>query len=128
MPVVLASGYNAAMTVTLIHNPRCSKSRQALTLLEERAVSVEVREYLKVPLSLEELTALFTALDRSPRETIRFKENVAKELGIDRSDARDDEAWIALIAEHPILLERPIVWKGDQARVGRPPEAVLELI
>ncbi len=112
----------------LIHNPRCSKSREALTLLVERGVEVEVREYLKQPLRVGELETLFAQLGLVPTATIRFKDELAKSLGLSASDPRSHADWIALIAEHPALLERPIAVKGARAVIGRPPERVLELL
>lgn len=112
----------------LIHNPRCSKSRDALALLKERGVAVEVREYLKAPLSAAELERLLLELELPPQSVIRFKDELAKSLGLSTEDARTRAAWIALIVEHPALLERPIAVRGGRARVARPPERVLELL
>lgn len=112
----------------LIHNPRCSKSREALALLQQRAEPVEVIEYLKVPLSAVELEALFTKLGLEPQAAIRFKDESARTLGLSTDDARSRAEWIALLAEHPALLERPIAERGDRAVIGRPPGRVLELL
>ena len=111
----------------LIHNPRCSKSREALALLTEHGDEVQVREYLKVPFSATELETLFKALDLEPPAAIRFKDELAKSLGLSPGDMRSRAEWIALIAEHPALLERPIAVKGAKAVIGRPPERVLTL-
>ena len=111
----------------LIHNPRCSKSREALTLLAERGEGVQVREYLKAPLTAAELEVLFTALGVEPPAAIRFKDALAKSLEISPTDRFSRAEWIALIAEHPALLERPIAVKGAKAVIGRPPERVLDL-
>jgi len=112
----------------LIHNPRCSKSREALALLVEQGVEVEVREYLKQPLRVGELEALFAQLGLAPPAAIRFKDELAKSLGLSADDPRSREEWIALIAEHPALLERPIAVQGARAVIGRPPERVLDLL
>lgn len=112
----------------IFHNPRCSKSRQTLALLEESGVSPEVVEYLREPPTLAQLKALHSALGGDVRAMIRFKEDDAKSLGIKASDERPDEAWLQILADHPRLLERPIVTNGSQARIGRPPENVLELL
>ncbi|SDD34729.1 arsenate reductase (glutaredoxin) [Aquimonas voraii] len=112
----------------LIHNPRCSKSREALALLKERGVAVEVREYLQAPLSASELEHLLIQLDLPPQAVIRFKDELAKSLGLAAGDARSRAAWIALLAEHPALLERPIAVRDGRALVARPPERVLELL
>lgn len=111
----------------LIHNPRCSKSREALALLTEHGVMVEVLEYLKTPLDIEQLQRLFDALAIEPSAAIRFKDELAKSLGLSADDVRSRAEWIALIAEHPALLERPIAVEGSRAVIGRPPERVLEL-
>lgn len=112
----------------LIHNPRCSKSRGALALLIERGIEVEIREYLKAPLQAAELETLFTRLRLEPPTAIRFRDELAKSLGLSADDPRSREEWIALIAEHPALLERPIAVRGAHAVIGRPPERVLELL
>jgi len=112
----------------LIHNPRCSKSREALTLLQERGEAVQVIEYLKAPLKPPQLLALLDALGLEAPQVIRFKDELAKTLGLSASDKRPREEWIALLAEHPALLERPIAVRGAKAVIGRPPERVLELI
>ncbi len=111
----------------LIHNPRCSKSREALALLTERGETVEVREYLKDPLKTSELTALFERLGLEPQAAIRFKDDLAKSLGLSAADTRSRGEWIGLLAAHPALLERPIAVSGPRAVIGRPPERVLEL-
>lgn len=109
------------MTLVYLHNPRCSKSRQGLELLINEVVTV--RDYLKDPLSENELKQLFGALNKKPIEVIRKKE--AKELGLDNLS---DSEWIQAISQHPILLERPILINGDKAIVGRPPELLLNIL
>ncbi|MFV0624783.1 arsenate reductase (glutaredoxin) [Sphingomonas sp. ac-8] len=110
------------MKATIWHNPRCSKSRETLALLEAApGVEVTVREYLKVPPSRDELAALYARAGLSPGEGLRRGEAVAKELGL--ADASDD-AILDAMAAHPILIERPLVETAKGVRLGRPPEAV----
>ena len=113
-------------TLVLLHNPRCSKSRKALELLEERGASFELREYLAQPLSVEELQSLETRLGRPISEWIRTQEAVFTELGC--SDTSSAPELVAAMASNPILMERPILVRGARAVVGRPPEDVLELL
>ncbi|NNL67089.1 MAG: arsenate reductase (glutaredoxin) [Myxococcales bacterium] len=112
--------------MVLLHNPRCSKSRATHALLEERAVSFEVRRYLDEPLSRDELDELARRLSRPVREWIRSGEAAFAEAGLD-GDAKD-EALLDAVAVHPILLERPILVAARRAIVGRPPEDVLALL
>ncbi|GAA4543448.1 arsenate reductase (glutaredoxin) [Pseudonocardia xishanensis] len=112
--------------VTLWHNPRCTKSRQALALLEEEGVDTEVVRYLDTPPDRAGLEAVLAKLGvEDPRAIVRKGEKVYRELGL--ADADRDALLDAMVA-HPILIERPIVIKGDRAVVGRPTEAVLELL
>ncbi len=113
-------------TLTIYHNPRCSKSRQALALLQERKVPLRVVEYLKEPPTRAELAGLRRKLGLSPAQWIRKNEAELKEAHLD-SNAPEDKLLDAM-AKHPILIERPIVVRGDRAVVGRPPERVLELL
>lgn len=110
----------------LLHNPRCSKSRAARALLEERGLDFVERRYLDDPLSRDELEELGRRLARSPKEWVRKGEPAYREAGL--SDSADDAALLDAIAAHPILMERPIAVRGDRAVVGRPPEDVLELV
>ena len=110
----------------LYHNPRCSKSRAALALLEERGVEVDVIEYLESPPSRATLADLRAKLGRPVAEWIRKKEPAFREAGL--SDASSEDDLLAAIAAHPILLERPILVHGARAVVGRPPERILELL
>lgn len=102
----------------LLHNPRCSKSRTALKVLEEAGMDFDVREYLKEPLSMDELRILHKRIGRPPAEWLRWGQDEAKQAGL----AKDDPPMKLLeaMAEHPILVERPILIHGDQATVGRP--------
>ena len=115
------------MTVTIYHNPRCSKSRQTLALLEERGISPRVVDYLKTPPSAAELKAILKKLGLRPRDLMRKGEPRFAELGLKERDL-DDDALIALMMANPILIERPIVVSGGKAALGRPPESVLEIL
>ena len=116
------------MKLTIYHNPRCSKSRETLRLLHDAGVEPEVVEYLKSPLTAAQLDEVCHKLQVEPQTLIRFKEPVAKELNIAPSDKRSRAQWLALIAQNPILMERPIVVSARTARIGRPPEAVKDLL
>ncbi|WP_420597929.1 arsenate reductase (glutaredoxin) [Neptuniibacter sp.] len=113
--------------VTIYHNPRCSKSRQTLALLEENGITPEVRKYLDDAPSVEELKLILSQLGISVRELLRTKEAEYKEHGLNDSSLSDEQI-LKVMTEVPKLIERPIVIKGDQARIGRPPESVLEII
>ena len=113
------------MSVTIFHNPRCSKSRQTLALLEEKGVAPEIVEYLNAPPSAVQLDRILTLLGKDPREVMRRKEEPYKTLNLD-DPALDRQALIAAMVEHPILIERPIVVNGDRAALGRPPRRRLE--
>lgn len=112
----------------IYHNPRCSKSRATLALLNDAGVEPEIVEYLDTAPSAAEIDQLCRRLGVEPNEIVRFNEGVAKELGLTKADQRPRKEWLELIAAHPILLERPIVVRGEEARVGRPPEAVKDLL
>jgi len=114
------------MTVTIYHNPRCSKSRQTLTLLQDKGIEPEIVEYLKTPPSAEEITAILKKLGIEARALMRTKEAAYKELGL--AKVEDEKALIAAMAENPVLIERPVVIKGSKAALGRPPEQVLEIL
>ena len=113
-------------TLIIYHNPRCSKSRSALALLQERKVSLRVVEYLKEPPTRAELASLRRKLGLAPSEWIRKSESEYKTAGLDAKSP--EEKLLDAMAQHPILIERPIVVCGDRAVVGRPPERVLELL
>ncbi len=115
------------MSVKIYHNPRCSKSRQTLQLLEDNGVQVEVIEYLKTPPTVEELEAILKMLDMQPRELMRTREAEYKETGMDNSNL-DRDALIAGMVNTPKLIERPIVLSNGKAAIGRPPESVLAII
>lgn len=109
------------------HNPRCSKSRQALELLRERGFEPELVAYLDNPPDAAALRALIGKLGIAPRALLRSGEAEYAELGLAEASL-DDEALIAAMAAHPILIERPIFEHGERAVIGRPPERVLELL
>jgi arsenate reductase len=113
-------------SLLLLHNPRCSKSRAAKSLLEERGARFALRLYLEDPLSRAELAELRRRLGRPAREWARRGEPAFSAAGL--GPESDDEAVLGAIAEHPELLERPILVRGDRAVLGRPPENVLELL
>ena len=112
---------------TIYHNPRCSKSRQTLALLEENGVSPEVVLYLDTPPSAAELKALLGKLGIEARALLRKGEDAYKSEGL-ADTSLDDAALVAAMVAHPKLIERPIVVKGERAVLGRPPENVLELL
>lgn len=112
--------------LVLLHNPRCSKSRAARALLEERGIAFVERRYLEDPLSRGELEDLERRLARPPSEWVRRGEDAYAQAGLDASS--DASALLDAMAAHPILMERPIAIRGERAVVGRPPENVLELV
>lgn len=112
---------------TIYHNPRCSKSRAALGLLESREIEFEVVKYLEQPPSEKELRRIVKLLGIKPQQLVRKGEKIYKELGLGEQTLSDKE-WIATLAAHPTLIERPIVVHGDRAAIGRPTENVAELL
>ena len=115
------------MSVKIYHNPRCSKSRQTLQLLQEQGIEPEIIEYLKKPPTAEELNDILQKLGMEPRELMRKKEAEYKASGLD-DEKLDRQALINGMVNHPILIERPIVVANDKAAIGRPPEAVLTIL
>ena len=113
------------MSVTIYHNPRCSKSRQTLALLQENGVQPTVVEYLQTPPAVDELKRILGLLGLAARDIVRTKE--AGEEGIDPA-ALDEAALVRAIHAHPRIMQRPIVVTGEGAAVGRPPENVLEIL
>lgn len=112
--------------LTIWHNPRCTKSRQTLALLEERGLTPTIRLYLDDAPSLAELTELQVMLGLPAIDMLRPKEALFKELGLSKTD--DDSALLKAASENPKLIERPVVITGGKARLGRPPEAVLDIL
>ena len=119
-----SEGNTGMSDVTIYHNPRCTKSRQTLELLRSRGVEPTVVEYLKTPPAPAELKTILTKLGKGPRDILRAKE--AAEAGIAKD--LDGDALIDALSANPAAIERPIVVTGDKARVGRPPESVLEIL
>jgi arsenate reductase len=116
-----------SMTIRIFHNPRCSKSRAALALLQERGIEPEIVLYLETPPSERELAGILQKLGKSPRELMRRGEAEYRELGLADESLADDQL-IAAMAQHPRLIERPIVLAHGKAAVGRPPESVLDIL
>ncbi len=111
----------------LLHNPRCSKSREALKLLQERGVEVPVVEYLEQPLGKAQLKELCALLGIKPVQLVRTKEALFEELGLS-TDKGSDASWFTVLAEHPRLMERPILVYRGRAAIGRPTENLLKLL
>ncbi|MCB1937696.1 MAG: arsenate reductase (glutaredoxin) [Rhodocyclaceae bacterium] len=113
-------------TITLYHNPRCSKSRAALALLQENGVEPEIVLYLETPPSRERIATLVAALGIEPKALVRTGEDVFKTEF--KGKALDADGWLNALASHPRLIERPIAVRGKRAVIGRPPENVLSLL
>ncbi len=113
--------------ITIFHNPACSKSRGALALIREAGHQPQVVEYLKTPPNRAEFAALFAAAGLAPRQGMRSKDALFKELGLDHP-ATTDAALLDALAAHPALLERPFVVTAKGTALCRPPEAVLPLL
>lgn len=114
------------MAVTIWHNPRCSKSRETLALLTARGLDPVVRNYLENPPSAAEIGAALAALGLPAFDLLRRGEPTCRELGLTRDTT--EAGIIAAMAAHPVLIERPIVFAGGRAAIGRPPEAVLAIL
>ena len=114
------------MTMTIYHNPRCSKSRHALQILRDNGVEPEVVEYLKTPLDAAVLRGLIDKLNIPAHDVLRTKEDEYTDAGL--SPQSSNTQVIKAIEAHPILLERPIIVKGKKAVIGRPPEKVTQLL
>ena len=123
----MADTHTLLDSTRIYHNPRCSKSRQALALLQENGLQPEVVKYLESPPTAGELSTLVAAMNCGVRDIIRIKENEYKELGLD-NPALSDEDLLQALSRHPKLIERPIVTHGGKAALGRPPENILTLI
>lgn len=114
------------MTITIFHNPRCSKSRATLALLQENGVEPDIRLYLQDPPDAAELQDILAKLGKSPRELMRKGEAEYREQGL--ADESLDDALLAAMVATPKLIERPIVLANGKAAIGRPPESVLEIL
>jgi len=110
----------------IYHNPRCGKSRQTLAILQEKGIQVEIIEYLKIPLTFEELELIITKLEIEPIDLVRKKESEWKEIY--KETVQTDEEIINAMVNNPKIIERPIVISGKQGVLGRPPENVLTLL
>ena len=113
--------------VTIWHNPRCSKSRATLALLQERDIEIRVLDYLKTPPEIAEIERVLGLLKLEPRQLMRQSEDAYQSARADDPTLSRADL-VALMHAHPILIERPVVIAGDRARIGRPPEAVLEIL
>jgi arsenate reductase len=115
------------LNIQLLHNPRCSKSRATLKLLQDQGVEPEVILYLDTPPGEGQLASILAKLDIGPRDLMRKGQSEYKELGLDDPDLSDEQL-IAAMIKTPILIERPILLANDRAAIGRPPESVLEIL
>ncbi len=116
----------SSQRVTIYHNPRCSKSRQTLALLQERGIEPEIVEYLNTPPSRKELEDVLQALGIKAHELLRTKEAAYEESGLTK-DSTEEEV-ISAMLQYPVLMERPIVVCNGKAALGRPPEQVLDIL
>jgi len=110
----------------IYHNPRCSKSRQTLQLIQEANKEIEIIEYLKTPPTFEELKSLVKTLGIQPEQLLRKNEAIYKEQF--KGKTYTDDQWIKIMIKNPKLIERPIVVEGNKAVLGRPPENVAKLL
>lgn len=116
------------MTIRIYHNPRCSKSRETLQLLQQHGVDPEIILYLDNPPDIATVKSLLTRLGfTDPRQLMRRGEEIYKQSGLN-DPALSDDVLLQAMAEHPKLIERPVVVNGERARLGRPPENVLEIL
>ena len=113
--------------IVLYHNPACSKSRGTLEILREQAPEFDIVEYLQTPLDAAQLADVLQKLDVAPADLVR-KDGHFKELGLDAADYASAEAVVRLLVEHPRLMQRPLVVRGERAVIGRPPENVAALL
>jgi arsenate reductase len=115
------------MTIRILHNPRCSKSRATLALLQQQGIEPEITLYLETPPAADEIISILEMLGMKPRDLMRRGEAEYKEQGLDNESLSDDELIEAMMAT-PKLIERPIVLNRDRAAIGRPPESVLKIL
>jgi arsenate reductase len=113
-------------TITIYHNGECSKCRGALEILQEKNIPHEVRWYLAEPLSIAELQSLLIKLNVPPSELVRTSEPLYTQQYVGKNITEDE--WLTILSENPILIQRPIIEKGDKAIIARPPERVYEII
>lgn len=122
--ITMVVGIN--MSIQLYHNPRCTKSRLTLALLQEKGLDIEVVEYLKQPPTAKQLELILTKLNMEPMALIRHGEDAFKSKVRDKNLTRNE--LIEIMVANPVLIERPIVICGDAAAIGRPPERVLAIL
>ncbi len=115
------------MSVTIFHNPRCSKSRQTLSLIQEKNIDINIIEYLKTPPDISQLKQILKKLGYEPRQLMRKSEQIYKDLDLGNENKTAEDLIIAM-TQNPILIERPIVLSGEKAAIGRPPESVLNIL
>mgnify|MGYP006428621029 FL=1 len=115
------------MPITILHNPRCSKSRQTLELLIKQGIKPAINQYLITPPTVEKIKEILKKLGYTPRDLMRKKEDAYIEYNLDNQTLSDDYL-IDFMIKHPILIERPIVLTNEKAAIGRPPEKVLEIL
>ena len=115
------------MSVTIFHNPRCSKSRQTLSLIQEKNIDINIIEYLKTPPDISQLKQILKQLGYEPRQLMRKSEQIYKDLDLGNENKTAEDLIIAM-TQNPILIERPIVLSGGKAAIGRPPESVLHIL
>ena len=115
------------MSITIYHNPKCSKSRQTLELLVKQGIKPVINEYLKIPPTAEKIKEILKKLGYAPRDLMRKKEDVYTEHSLDNPSLSGDDL-IEFMIKHPVLIERPIVLANEKAAIGRPPEQVLEIL
>ena len=115
------------MLVTIFHNPRCSKSRQTLSLIQEKNIDINIIEYLKTPPDISQLRQILKQLGYEPRQLMRKSEQIYKDLDLGNENKTAEDLVIAM-TQNPILIERPIVLSGEKAAIGRPPESVLNIL
>ena len=115
------------MSVTIFHNPRCSKSRQTLSLIQEKNIDINIIEYLKTPPDISQLKQILEQLGYEPRQLMRKSEQIYKDLDLGNENKTAEDLIIAM-TQNPILIERPIVLSGEKAAIGRPPESVLNIL
>ena len=115
------------MSVTIFHNPRYSKSRQTLSLIQEKNIDINIIEYLKTPPDISQLKQILKKLGYEPRQLMRKSEQIYKDLDLGNENKTTEDLVIAM-AQNPILIERPIVLSGEKAAIGRPPESVLNIL
>ena len=117
---------SAKERVTIYHNPRCSKSREALAILRKRGIEPNIVEYLETPPTVTQLRDVLARLGMKPVQVLRKSEAIYKARFADK--ILNDEQWLEILSANPVLIERPIVIKGDRAIIGRPPEKVEDLL